>query len=915
MFRWARARALCLLAILFAILPVQPVLAAASPFAPAMQAASQTRNVPLPLIEATAYVNSRWEWIPTPQLNGGVGPMSITPSQMGQATALSGHTASQIQGDLTANLDAGAALLARNHTAGSDLASWQSATAAVQGVYVAREIYDVLRTGATRTTSTGETITLAPQVIASPNALNPAGLAPAANSGTDYPSAAWVPADPSNYSVANRAHDYPIDMIIIHDIEGSYGSAIQLFQQPGYAASAHYVVSYQGNITQMVREKDIAWHAGNWDYNTRAIGIEHEGFAWTPGLYTTAEYNASAAIAASICSRWGVPMDRTHVIGHNEVPDPNNPGLFGGTDHHTDPGPYWNWTYYMSQAQADAAALPSPPHMMPDPVAVNGSTSATVTWKPARSCHLPIAGYTVVAQPGGMTMSLPASATSATFNGLQVGTSYTFSVTAVNGDGQDTATSNVAIPGSCTSAAVSATPASPQQGGITVQFSATASSCSNPQVEFWLMDPNGNWVLQQPYASAATWTWDTRRFQPGLYTIHAWTKRTGSATTSWEAIGSVTYSVTPPPLCTSASLSPARPTVPAGSTVSFTAASTGCTYPEYQFFVQYPNGSWTLKQGWGGPAFSWDTTGMAPGMYTVHAWANQQGAGWDSYGSATVTLTGCTSASLSPPNPSAPAGSTLAFTASSAGCLNPEYEFFVQYPNGTWNLKQGWGGAAFSWDTTGLAPGAYTVHAWVNNQGTGHDDIGSSTVTLTGCTSAALSPANSTQPAGSTVAFTASSAGCPNPLYEFFVQYPDGTWYLKQGWGAATFNWDTSGLVPGAYTVHAWVNNQGTGHDAIGSATVILTGCTSAALSSAAAGNMITFTASSAGCPNPVYEFFLLDPSGVWHLEQGFSATNSWTWNSAGWAKGTYTIHVWANQQGADTGRYETIGSNIYTLT
>ena len=37
-----------------------------------------------------------------------------------------------------------------------------------------------------------------------------------------------------------------------------------------------------------------------------------------------------------------VPMDRTHVIGHSEVPDPNNPGLYGGSDHHTDPGPNWD---------------------------------------------------------------------------------------------------------------------------------------------------------------------------------------------------------------------------------------------------------------------------------------------------------------------------------------------------------------------------------------------------------------------------------------------------------------------------------------------------------------------------------------------------------------------------------------------
>src|SRR5215467_7652908 len=92
----------------------------------------------------------------------------------------------------------------------------------------------------------------------------------------DYPGAAWVPASPANYSSADRPHDYPVDMIIIHDTEGSVASAVSIFQDPAMQASAHYVVSNTGQIDQMVQEKDIAWHAGNWDYNTRAIGIEHE---------------------------------------------------------------------------------------------------------------------------------------------------------------------------------------------------------------------------------------------------------------------------------------------------------------------------------------------------------------------------------------------------------------------------------------------------------------------------------------------------------------------------------------------------------------------------------------------------------------------------------------------------------------
>jgi hypothetical protein len=94
--------------------------------------------------------------------------------------------------------------------------------------------------------------------------------------------------------------------------------------------------------------------------------------------------------------------------------------------------------------------------------------------------------------------------------------------------------------------------------------------------------------------------------------------------------------------CTSASLSPPIVTQATGTTVSLTAASNGCTNPHYEFWVGLPNGSWVVKQGWGGPGFSWNTSGLAAGIYVVHVWANQQGdptGSWEAYGSATVTLT------------------------------------------------------------------------------------------------------------------------------------------------------------------------------------------------------------------------------------------------------------------------------------
>lgn len=360
----------------------------------------------------------------------------------------------------------------------------------------------------------------------------------------DYPRATWVPAASTNFTVANRPHDYPIDMIVIHDIEGSYASAISAFQDPSRHGSAHYVISYHGQVTQMVSEKDIAWHAANWDYNTRAIGIEHEGYA-SKNLYTIPEYRASAELAGSICSRWGVPMDRAHIIGHYQVPDPNHPGLFGGTDHHTDPGPYWNWTLYISMAQYYANLLPSPPHMVLSATAYSGDGTATVQWPAARSCHNPIGSYVVVAQPGGMQVTVPGTATSTSFTGLTNGVNYTFTVTAHNSDGQDSVSSNSVTPGPpCSGATLTASPASPQSAGGAVMVTATSSACSNPQYQFTVQSSNGSWVVQQPFGRA-TWTWDSYTFGAGVHRIGLWANHATANPAQAESSTALTYTLNP----------------------------------------------------------------------------------------------------------------------------------------------------------------------------------------------------------------------------------------------------------------------------------------------------------------------------------------------------------------------------------
>ena len=136
-----------------------------------------------------------------------------------------------------------------------------------------------------------------------------------------------------------------VDRIVIHVTEGSFWGSVRWLRNHRSNGSSHYVVSRGGDVVQLVSTSDVAWHAGNRWVNRHSIGIEHEGFTRRGG-FTQAQYEASARLVAYLARRAGMPIDRRHVIGHDEVPSPR--GGRGGSDHHTDPGARWNWHRYMA---------------------------------------------------------------------------------------------------------------------------------------------------------------------------------------------------------------------------------------------------------------------------------------------------------------------------------------------------------------------------------------------------------------------------------------------------------------------------------------------------------------------------------------------------------------------------------------
>jgi N-acetylmuramoyl-L-alanine amidase len=170
---------------------------------------------------------------------------------------------------------------------------------------------------------------------------------------------------------------------VIHDTEVAYAPTIAEFQNPLAYVSAHYLTrSSDGHVTQLVPTSDVAWHAGNWYVNSHSVGIENEGFATDPSYFTSALYSSLATLTRYVATKYGVPLDRMHLIGHDQVPGPTAVYQAGM---HWDPGPYFDWARFMSLVGA--------------PIAPGGDgTGRIVTIDPSYATNQPVVTY------GGSTL-------------------------------------------------------------------------------------------------------------------------------------------------------------------------------------------------------------------------------------------------------------------------------------------------------------------------------------------------------------------------------------------------------------------------------------------------------------------------------------------------------------------------------
>lgn len=139
-----------------------------------------------------------------------------------------------------------------------------------------------------------------------------------------------------------RAPGTAVNYIILHYTEIDAAETERRFMDEsktsyGERVSAHYVIDYDGMVTQFVAEDMRAWHAGvsrfdgRHDFNSLSVGIElvnngHEEFP-------VAQMRSLRDLCCDVMARHPIPA--CNVIGHEDI----------APDRKIDPGPLLDWCW------------------------------------------------------------------------------------------------------------------------------------------------------------------------------------------------------------------------------------------------------------------------------------------------------------------------------------------------------------------------------------------------------------------------------------------------------------------------------------------------------------------------------------------------------------------------------------------
>jgi len=123
----------------------------------------------------------------------------------------------------------------------------------------------------------------------------------------------------------------PITAIIIHHTASmTLESPVAWFKDPASKVSAHYVIGRDGRVVQMVKDDEVAWHAGHSamrpnlpdgdpakeiNVNSFSIGIELVGD--NDSGFTDVQMASLYAVLEGLVAKYRIPPER--VVGHAQI--------------------------------------------------------------------------------------------------------------------------------------------------------------------------------------------------------------------------------------------------------------------------------------------------------------------------------------------------------------------------------------------------------------------------------------------------------------------------------------------------------------------------------------------------------------------------------------------------------------------
>ena len=352
--------------------------------------ASAEFDVPVEVLQSIAYVESRWKHMTprgrtslatrNPQLTThdhqppAFGVMGLRDDEhfghsLLDAAALLGRTPQELKRDPQLNIRGAAALLAQ-YGAGLGSADaielWEPAVMLLSGIpetaIAEMHTYDVFNAILSGRASEQYRITQREisldaiygseklAILSAPRHTIDFERRGIGSDSADYAPAIWNAAATCNYGAGRSS---AITHVAEHIAQGSYAGTISWFKNCSASVSAHYVVrSSDGQVTQMVRESDTAWHVAS--HNSYSIGIEHEGWADNCAWYTTAMYNGSSALTRDIADSHGIPRTATYDASlgwDTELPQSSPFKIKGHTNFptmKTCPGACFDWPRFRS---------------------------------------------------------------------------------------------------------------------------------------------------------------------------------------------------------------------------------------------------------------------------------------------------------------------------------------------------------------------------------------------------------------------------------------------------------------------------------------------------------------------------------------------------------------------------------------